>query len=195
MCTDHKPQRPLNVQDRPEIPIPVDNLDAIIQILRTRGHFTHEAWGKCLATLETVRDGDTEPGVFPVLDAMEDAFQEVVTDLREISMLTDEAKEDASILLRPESDADEILLGRGKDEQGEPIERFEGVGKLFEGVLPQLDAFFATQNNADVVLPMVLEIIKAQHLVEEQGEGKWLQPLEVILGEALCQQISEVEAA
>ncbi|KAF5253824.1 hypothetical protein FANTH_1285 [Fusarium anthophilum] len=104
LCTDHKPQRPLNVQDRPDIPIPVDNLDAIIQILRTRGHFTHEAWGKCLATLETVRDGDTEPGVFPVLDAMEDAFQEVVTDLRDISMLTDEAKEDASILLRPESD-------------------------------------------------------------------------------------------
>ncbi|KAF5681542.1 hypothetical protein FCIRC_5512 [Fusarium circinatum] len=91
--------------------------------------------------------------------------------------------------------ADEILLGRGKDEQGEPIERFEGVGKLFEGVLPQLDAFFATQNNADVVLPMVLEIIKAQHLVEEQGEGKWLQPLEVSLGDALCGQIFEAEAA
>ncbi|EWG49900.1 hypothetical protein FVEG_09263 [Fusarium verticillioides 7600] len=36
-------------------------------------------------------------------------------------------------------------------------------------------ALLATQNNADVVLPMALEIIKAQRLVEEHGEGKWLQ--------------------
>ncbi|KAF5610631.1 uncharacterized protein FSUBG_2892 [Fusarium subglutinans] len=98
-------ERPLHTEDRPKIPIPAANLDGIIEILRTRGHFTHEAWGKCLATLEAVKDdGDAEPGVFPVLDAMEDAFQEVVTDLREISSLSDEAKKDITILLRPESD-------------------------------------------------------------------------------------------
>ncbi|KAF5681541.1 hypothetical protein FCIRC_5511 [Fusarium circinatum] len=100
------PQRPLNPEDRPHIPIPAANLDGIIDILRTRGDFTHEAWGKCLATLEAVEDdGDAEPGVFPVLDAMEEAFQEVVTDLREISSLSDEARKDITILLRPESDA------------------------------------------------------------------------------------------
>jgi hypothetical protein len=38
-----------------------------------------------------------------------------------------------------------------------------------------LQALLAAQNNADVVLPMALEIIKAQRLVEEHGEGKWLQ--------------------
>ncbi|KAF5564931.1 hypothetical protein FNAPI_1899 [Fusarium napiforme] len=57
----------------------------------------------------------------------------------------------------------------------EPIERSEGVGKLFEEVLPQLEALLAAQNNADVVLPMALEIIQAQRLVEEHGEGRWLQ--------------------
>ncbi|KAF5642871.1 uncharacterized protein FTJAE_3413 [Fusarium tjaetaba] len=46
----------------------------------------------------------------------------------------------------------------------EPIERSEGVGKLFEEVLSQLEALLAAQNNAGVVLPMTLEIIQAQRL-------------------------------
>ncbi|KAF5550013.1 hypothetical protein FPHYL_9477 [Fusarium phyllophilum] len=45
-----------------------------------------------------------ESCVFSVLDAMEDAFEEVVNDLKEISSLSDEAKEDVSIVLRPELD-------------------------------------------------------------------------------------------
>ncbi|KAF5586463.1 mRNA 3 end-processing YTH1 [Fusarium pseudocircinatum] len=209
LCGDYTPQRPLNIEDRPYIQLPVANLDSIIQILHARGQYTHEAWEKCLTTLETVKEEEAELDVFPVLDVMEDAFQEVITDLKEITNLNNEAKEDVSILLRPELDvrairtfrndlieADEILLGRGRDEQGQPIERFEGVGKLFGEVLPQLEAFLAVQNNAGVVLPMALEIIKAQRLVEEHGEGRWLQPLlKNALGEDLYQQILEAAAA
>ncbi|KAG4261197.1 hypothetical protein FPRO04_08188 [Fusarium proliferatum] len=196
------------LEDRPDLELPASQFEDIVNLLRNRGHFTHEAWGRCLATLETVEEGDAEPGIFPVLDAMEDAFQEVVTDLKEISRLSDEAKEDVSILIRPELDvrvvrtfrndlikADEILLGRAKDNKGEPIERFVGVGKLCGEVLPQLEAFLKVQNNAEVVLMMILEIVKAQRLVEEHGEGKWLRPLKTILGEALYEQILEAGAA
>ncbi|CZR45645.1 uncharacterized protein FPRO_15179 [Fusarium proliferatum ET1] len=208
LCGDYTPQRPLNREDRPDLELPASQFEDIVNLLRNRGHFTHEAWGRCLATLETVEEGDAEPGIFPVLDAMEDAFQEVVTDLKEISRLSDEAKEDVSILIRPELDvrvvrtfrndlikADEILLGRAKDNKGEPIERFVGVGKLCGEVLPQLEAFLKVQNNAEVVLMMILEIVKAQRLVEEHGEGKWLRPLKTILGEALYEQILEAGAA
>ena len=104
LCADYTPQRPLNREDRPGLELPASQLEDIVNLLRNRGHFTHEAWGRCLATLETVGEGDAEPGIFPVLDAMEDAFQEVVTDLKEISRLSDEAKEDVSILIRPELD-------------------------------------------------------------------------------------------
>ncbi|KAF5633428.1 hypothetical protein F52700_6120 [Fusarium sp. NRRL 52700] len=45
--------------------------------------------------------------------------------------------------------ADEILLGRGRDEQDEPIEGFPGVRKLLGEALPKLEAFLAVQNNAD----------------------------------------------
>lgn len=55
--------------------------------------------------------------------------------------------------------------------------------------------YISEQNNAEVVLFMTLEIIKAQHLVEEQGEGKWLQPLKHILGETLYEQIVQAGAA
>ncbi|QGI58102.1 hypothetical protein CEK26_000230 [Fusarium fujikuroi] len=49
--------------------------------------------------------------------------------------------------------------------------------------------YISEQNNAEVVLFITLEIIKAHHLVEEQGEGKWLQPLKHTLGETLYEQI------
>jgi len=91
--------------------------------------------------------------------------------------------------------ADEILLGRAKDDKGEPIERFVGVGKLCGEVLPQLEAFLKVQNNAEIVLMMILEIIKAQRLVEEHGEGEWLRPLKRILGDDLYEQILAAGAA
>ncbi|KAF4443007.1 hypothetical protein FACUT_1559 [Fusarium acutatum] len=149
-----------------------------------------------LAAGVLMKGEDAEPGIFPVLDAMEDAFQKVDTDIKEISRLNDEAKEDVSILLPPELDADKTLLERAKDEKGEPMERFVGVGKLFGKVLPQLEAFLVVQNNVEVVLLMILEIIKAQRLVEEHGEGKSLQSLlKNTLGEALYEQILEAGAA
>ncbi|KAI1013670.1 hypothetical protein LB503_010700 [Fusarium chuoi] len=208
LCEDYAPERPLNREDRPDLELPASQFEGIVNLLRNRGHSTHEAWARCLATLEAVEEGDAEPGIFPVLDAIEDAFREVVTDLKEISRLSDEAKEDVSILIQPELDvrvvrtfrndlikADEILLGRAKDDKGEPIERFVGVGKLCGEVLPQLEAFLKVQNNAEIVLLMILEIIKAQRLVEEHGEGQWLQPLKDILGEDLYEQILEAGAA
>ncbi|CVL06037.1 uncharacterized protein FMAN_03976 [Fusarium mangiferae] len=48
------------------------------------------SWQKFQTILEKMKDGDTEPGVFPVLDAMEDAFKEVVVDLKETYQLNNE---------------------------------------------------------------------------------------------------------
>lgn len=104
LCEDYAPQRPLNREDRPDLELPASQFEGIVNLLRNRGHSTHEAWARCLATLEAVEEADAEPGIFPVLDAIEDAFREVVTDLKEISRLSDEAKEDVSILIRPELD-------------------------------------------------------------------------------------------
>ena len=62
LCGDYTPQRPLNREDRPDLELPASQLEDIVNLLRNRGHFTHEAWGRCLATLETVKEGDAESG-------------------------------------------------------------------------------------------------------------------------------------
>ncbi|KAF5586030.1 hypothetical protein FPCIR_8050 [Fusarium pseudocircinatum] len=46
------------MEDRPAIPLPLADLDSTIQVLRTRGHFTHEAWEECLAALQALRSED-----------------------------------------------------------------------------------------------------------------------------------------
>ncbi|VTT76187.1 unnamed protein product, partial [Fusarium fujikuroi] len=48
------------------------------------------SWQKCQTILEKIRDGDAEPDVLPVLDAMEEALQEVVVDPKEIYQLNNE---------------------------------------------------------------------------------------------------------
>ena len=63
-----------------------------------------------------------------------------------------------------------------------------GVGKLHE-VLAHLETFLATQGNAGIVFTMILEIVKLQQVTEDNGEGKWLQPLKETLGDALYEQI------
>ncbi|KAF5552070.1 hypothetical protein FPHYL_9017 [Fusarium phyllophilum] len=89
----------------------------------------------------------------------------------------------------------EILFGNATSESGEPVERFTGIDKLFTKALPQLQKFFSEQKNTEIVLFMVLEIIQAQGFVEEQGEGKWLQPLKHSLGEDLYEQIVQAGEA
>ncbi|KAH7147924.1 hypothetical protein DER46DRAFT_639502 [Fusarium sp. MPI-SDFR-AT-0072] len=207
VCGEHRPQRRLNLEDRPDIHLPPTYLENTIGALNARGDFTHEAWQKCQTKLEELRDKQAEPGLFPVLDAVENAFREVVIDLKDVSELKNDAGQDISILLRPELDvrvietfrnelikADEILFGRATNESGEVIERYMGVDKLYAEVLPQLETFLAVQNNAGVMISMILEIIKMQQVVEENGEGKWLQPLKDTLGEALNEQIVQAGA-
>jgi len=42
--------------------------------------------------------------VFAVLDAAEEAYNEMILDLKDFSQLQSDAEEDASVLLRPEAD-------------------------------------------------------------------------------------------
>jgi len=91
--------------------------------------------------------------------------------------------------------AREILFGNATSESGEPVERFIGIDKLLKEALPQLQNFLSEQNNAAVVFLMILEIIQTQRFVEEQGEGKWLQPRKDSLGDALYEQVLEAGAA
>ncbi|KAF5533349.1 hypothetical protein FNAPI_12708 [Fusarium napiforme] len=111
--------------------------------------------------------GVDDPNDFPVIDAFS----------------TDLAK------------ARHVLFGHATSESGEPVERFTGIDKLLKEALPQLQKFFEGQNNTVVVFLMILEIIQMQRFVEEQGEGKWLQPLKDSLGEALYEQVLEAGAA
>ncbi|EWG54716.1 hypothetical protein FVEG_17374 [Fusarium verticillioides 7600] len=89
----------------------------------------------------------------------------------------------------------EILSGNATSESGEPVERFTGIDKLLTHALPQLEKFFLEQNNTTVVFLMILEIIQLQRFVEEQGQGKWLQPLKDSFGDALYEQVLEAGAA
>lgn len=52
-----------------------------------------------------------------------------------------------------------------------------------------METFLGTQRNAGIVFTMILEIIKLQQAIEDNGEGKWLQPLKETLGDALYEQI------
>ncbi|EXA34910.1 hypothetical protein FOQG_13296 [Fusarium oxysporum f. sp. raphani 54005] len=104
LCRDHTPQRPLNIEDRPDIHLPPTYLENAIGALNSRGDFAHEAWQKCQTKLEELRDEQAEPGVFPVLDAVENAFREAVVDLKDVSELKNDAEQDISVLLRPEID-------------------------------------------------------------------------------------------
>ncbi|KAF5989747.1 hypothetical protein FBULB1_592 [Fusarium bulbicola] len=103
ICQEHKPQRPLNIEDRPAIPLPRAHLQALIGKIEGRDDFTHEAWVECLTALEALRSED-EPNVFQVLDTVNDAYREVVGDLKEIVELQQDVNEDMSILIRPELD-------------------------------------------------------------------------------------------
>ncbi|KAF5719915.1 hypothetical protein FMUND_4471 [Fusarium mundagurra] len=71
-----------------------------------------------LESCKAVKEGDAEPDVFSVLDAMKNAFKEAVNDLKEISSLNDEAKEDVSIALRPELDARDWAAGKQRCNEG-----------------------------------------------------------------------------
>jgi hypothetical protein len=103
ICREHKPQRPLNIEDRPVIPLPPAYLEGIIGEVKARGDFTHEAWEECLTALEALRSED-EPNGFEVLDAVNDTYREVVGDLKEIVELQRDVNENMSIILRPELD-------------------------------------------------------------------------------------------
>ncbi|KAF5964037.1 hypothetical protein FCOIX_13594 [Fusarium coicis] len=205
ICGEHKPQRPLNIEDRPAIPLPRAYLEGIIGEVKARGAFTHEAWEECLTALETLRSED-EPNAFEVLDAVNDAYREVVGDLKEIVELHRDVNEDMSIMLRPELDvgvieefrktlveADKTLVGIATGESGEAVPRHKGIGKLHEA-LAHLETFLGAQRNAGIVFTMILEIIKLQQAIEDNGEGKWLQPLKETLGDALYEQIVQAGA-
>ncbi|KAG5757832.1 hypothetical protein H9Q72_014029 [Fusarium xylarioides] len=183
-------------------------IESIIATLRARGNHTHKVWETCLMKLEQLQNQEAEVNVFAVLDTGEDAYNEVILDLKDFSQLQSEAEEDPSVLLRVEADVlvidtfctelaktREILFGNATSESGEPVERFTGIDKLFTEALPQLQKFFSEQKNTEIVLLMVLEIIQAQGFVEEQGEGKWLQPLKHSLGEDLYEQIVQAGEA
>ncbi|KAF5671581.1 hypothetical protein FDENT_10875 [Fusarium denticulatum] len=208
LCANHRPERPLNLEDRPSITISPQHFESMITTLRTRGIHTHKAWETCHMNLEQLLHQQADLNVFSVLDAAEDAYNEVILDLKDFSQLQNDAEEDPSVLLRLEADvlvidafctelakAREVLFGNATSESGEPVERFTGIDKLFTEALPQLQKFFSEQNNTEVMLFMVMEIIQAQGFVEEQGEGKWLQPLKDSLGEALYKQVLEAGAA
>ncbi|KAF5989746.1 hypothetical protein FBULB1_591 [Fusarium bulbicola] len=87
-------------------------------------------------------------------------------------------------------EADKTLVGIATDENGEAVPRHMGVGKLHE-VLAHLGTFLETQRNAGIVFMMILEIVRLQQVVEDKGEGKWLQPLKETLGDALYEQIAQ----
>ncbi|KAF5626915.1 uncharacterized protein FTJAE_9421 [Fusarium tjaetaba] len=210
ICGKHKPQRPLNIEDRPDIPLPRAYLEGIIGEVKARGDLTHEAWEECLTTLEALGSED-ETNAFQVLDAINDAYREVVGDLKEIVDLQRDVTQDMSILLRPEHDmnedtaneltyqviedfrktlveADKTLDGLATDANSEAIPRHMGLAKLQE-VLAHLQTFLDSQRNAGIVFTTILEIVKLQQIVEDNGEGKWLQPLKETLGDALYEQI------
>ncbi|KAG9495374.1 hypothetical protein J7337_013618 [Fusarium musae] len=205
---NYNPQRPLIAENRPNIAIPSSYLENTIGVLRNRGAYTHKAWEACQLKLEELDDQEAEVNVFAVLDAAEDAYNEVILDLKDFSHLQSDAEEDPSVLLRPVADVlvidtfctelaktREILSGNATSESGEPVERFTGIDKLLTQALPQLEKFFLEQNNTTVVFLMILEIIQLQRFVEEQGQGKWLQPLKDSLGDALYEQVLEAGAA
>ncbi|PNP58408.1 hypothetical protein FNYG_15071 [Fusarium nygamai] len=54
--------------------------------------------------LEHLQNQEAEVNVFAVLDAAEDAYNEVILDLKDFSQLQSDAEEDPSVLLRPEAD-------------------------------------------------------------------------------------------
>ncbi|KAF5630306.1 hypothetical protein F52700_7328 [Fusarium sp. NRRL 52700] len=206
LCGDYAPQRPLNIEDRPHVALPLSHLESIIGALRTRGEYTHEAWETCRSKLEEIQRDEAEPDVFVALDITENAFRETFGDLKELVGLQHDAAEDMSILLRPELDvkviddfrkklveADNTLVGIGADEDGNAIPRQTGISMLFE-VLQHLENFLETQRNAAVVITMILEIIKLQQVVEDNGEGKWLKPLKETLGDALYEQVVQAGA-
>ncbi|KAH7235025.1 uncharacterized protein BKA55DRAFT_708962 [Fusarium redolens] len=194
LCGGHRPQRPLNPEDRPNIPIPANDLDAIVTELSHRGDFTHAEWGKCLAKLEDLKAEHPEPDLFAVLDAMELAFRELVVDLKTISDLKQDAEQDSSVLLYPELDIGEaknILFGEAADKDGHPIEKYIGIVKLHTLALPQLGTFLAMQNNGAITIAMIFQILKLHGIVENKGEGEWLRPLKETLGNSLYEQIME----
>ncbi|PNP58405.1 hypothetical protein FNYG_15068 [Fusarium nygamai] len=90
-------------------------------------------------------------------------------------------------------EADKTLVGIATDENGEVVPRHIGVGKLHE-VLAHLETFLETQRNAGIVFTIILEIVKLQQVIEDNGEGKWLQPLKETLGDALYEQIVQAGA-
>ncbi|KAF5626913.1 uncharacterized protein FTJAE_9419 [Fusarium tjaetaba] len=104
LCADYNPQRPLVVEDRPDIAIPSAQLENTIDVLRNRRSYTHKAWDTCQLKLEELEEQEGEVNVFAVLDAAEEAYNEVILDLKEFSQLQSDAGEDASVLLRPEAD-------------------------------------------------------------------------------------------
>ncbi|KAF5586464.1 hypothetical protein FPCIR_7880 [Fusarium pseudocircinatum] len=201
ICYKHKPQRPLNITDRPTIPLLRAHLESIIGEIEAKGGLTYEAWDECLTALEALRS-EHEPNAFQVLDTVNDAYRVVVGDLKEIAELQRDVNEDMSILLRPELDvggviedfrktlveADKTLVGIATDENDEAVPRHMGIGMLHE-VLTHLETFLATQGNAGIVFTMILEIVKLQQVIEDNGEGKWLQPLKETLDDPLYEQI------
>ncbi|KAF5533350.1 hypothetical protein FNAPI_12709 [Fusarium napiforme] len=104
LCADHNPQRPLITEDRPHIAIPSSHLENTIGMLRNRGPYTHKAWATCQIKLEELEAQQAEVNVFAVLDAAEEAYNEVILDLKEFSQLQSDAGEDYNVLLRPEAD-------------------------------------------------------------------------------------------
>ncbi|KAF5671582.1 hypothetical protein FDENT_10876 [Fusarium denticulatum] len=204
------------------MPLPRAYLEGIIGEIKARGDFTHEAWEECLTALEALRS-EHEPNVFEVLDTVNDAYREVVGDLKEIVELQRHAP---SIMARVVGvhdtsefpgeywwqyqmdedtdneltyqviedfrktlvEADKKFIGIATDEKDEVVPRHMGVGKLHE-VLAHLETFLETQKYASIVFIMVLEIVKSQQVIEDNGEGKWLQPLKETLGDALYEQI------
>ncbi|EWG54717.1 hypothetical protein FVEG_17375 [Fusarium verticillioides 7600] len=104
LCADYNPQRPLIAENRPNIAIPSLYLENTIGVLRNRGAYTHKAWEACQLKLEELDDQEAEVNVFAVLDAAEDAYNEVILDLKDFSHLQSDAEEDPSVLLRPVAD-------------------------------------------------------------------------------------------
>jgi hypothetical protein len=104
LCADYNPQRPLIAENRPNIAIPSSHLENTIGVLRNRGAYTHKAWETCQVKLEELDDQEAEVNVFAVLDAAEDAYNEVILDLKDFKHLQSDAEEDPSVILRPEAD-------------------------------------------------------------------------------------------
>ncbi|KAF5533347.1 hypothetical protein FNAPI_12706 [Fusarium napiforme] len=90
-------------------------------------------------------------------------------------------------------EADKTLDGIATDANSEAIPRHMGLAKLQE-VLAHLQTFLDSQRNAGIVFAIILEIVKLQQIIEDNGEGKWLQPLKETLGDALYEQIAQAGA-